>query len=167
LIFLIVTLTWKDNSSLQGVVKMTQLLIPHDGWVIVGDGRKAIFLRKEGDAKFPNLVVAKTIEAPENLATAEQGADKPGRAFSSADGRHGAVEQTDWHRLAEDHFARTVATAIDQLRMLESVGWLALVAPPHILSVWRKFLSEHSRAAIKAELPKELTRHSVYEIERL
>jgi protein required for attachment to host cells len=146
---------------------MTQLLVPHDGWVIVGDGRKAIFLRNEGDAKFPNLVVAKTVEAPENLSTAEQGADKPGRAFSSADGRHGAVEQTDWHRLAEDHFARTVAAAIDQLCTLERVGWLALVAPPHVLSVWRKLLSERSRAVIRAELPKELTKHPVYEIERL
>ena len=33
---------------------MTKIDIPHDAFVFVGDGRKALFLRNEGDAKFPN-----------------------------------------------------------------------------------------------------------------
>ena len=31
------------------------LNIPHNALVFVGDGRKALFLRNDGDAKFPNL----------------------------------------------------------------------------------------------------------------
>ena len=35
---------------------MNKLAIPHDAFVFVGDGGKALFLRNEGDEKFPNLV---------------------------------------------------------------------------------------------------------------
>jgi len=146
---------------------MTALRIPNNGRVVVGDGRKALLLRNEGDALYPNLVVSETLQAPENLATAAQGADAPGRAFSSADGRRSAVEQTDWHRLAESAFARKVALAIDQLCQGADVHWLALVAPPHILSEWRDHLGDQTRKLVKAELPKELTKHPIYKIERM
>jgi protein required for attachment to host cells len=33
----------------------TALRIPHDAYVFVGDGRKALLLRNEGDAQYPNL----------------------------------------------------------------------------------------------------------------
>lgn len=32
---------------------MSLLKIPHNAFVFVGDGRKALFLRNEGDEKFP------------------------------------------------------------------------------------------------------------------
>ena len=34
---------------------MNKLGIPHNAMVFVGDGRKALFLRNDGDEKFPNL----------------------------------------------------------------------------------------------------------------
>ena len=34
---------------------MSKFLIPHDAWVFVGDGKKALFLRNAGDEKFLNL----------------------------------------------------------------------------------------------------------------
>jgi protein required for attachment to host cells len=34
---------------------MSKLTIPHDAYVFVGDGRKALFLRNAGDEKFLNL----------------------------------------------------------------------------------------------------------------
>ena len=34
---------------------MSTLRIPHDAIVFVGDGRKALFLRNDGDKKFPDL----------------------------------------------------------------------------------------------------------------
>src|SRR5215468_1631741 len=89
-------------------LKMSQLRIPHDAVVFVGDGRKALFLRNTGDAKFPNLRVERTF-VDDNPATHEQGSDKPGRAFSSVDARRSRVEQTDWHELEEKHFARDAA----------------------------------------------------------
>ena len=45
------------------------LKIPHQALVFVGDGRKALFLRNDGDAKFPNLRVEKVFENETLLRT--------------------------------------------------------------------------------------------------
>jgi protein required for attachment to host cells len=34
---------------------VNKLAIPHGAVIFVGDGRKALFLRNDGDQKFPNL----------------------------------------------------------------------------------------------------------------
>jgi protein required for attachment to host cells len=34
---------------------VNKLATPHDAMIFVGDGRKALFLRNDGDEKFPNL----------------------------------------------------------------------------------------------------------------
>jgi protein required for attachment to host cells len=46
--------------------------IPHDGIVFVGDGRKALFLRNEGDEKYPNLKTERVF-LDHNPPTHEQG----------------------------------------------------------------------------------------------
>ena len=53
------------------------LRIPHDAYVFVGDGRKALLLRNEGDAQYPNLKTENVYEN-DNPPTREQGTDKPG-----------------------------------------------------------------------------------------
>jgi protein required for attachment to host cells len=146
---------------------MLPVRVLKDGWIIVGDGRKALFLRNDGNVLHPKLVVFDTLAASENLATAAQGADRPGRMFNSADGRRSAVEQTDWHRLAEIQFGREVAAAIDQRCASKNVEWLALVAPPQTLAEWRGHLGAAALGAVKAEVAKELTRRPRSEIERL
>ena len=91
------------------------LKIPHNALVFVGDGRKALFLRNHGDAKFPNLRTEKVFEE-ENPSTHEQGSDRPGRVSEAAlAGRRSAVEPTDWHDIEEHRFARKVAAAMEQM----------------------------------------------------
>jgi protein required for attachment to host cells len=51
---------------------MTKIHLPHDAFVFVGDGRKALFLRNEGDEKFPNLKTERVI-TDVNPPTHEQG----------------------------------------------------------------------------------------------
>ena len=34
-----------------------KITLKHDGWLVVADGEKALFLRNEGDAEYPNLIV--------------------------------------------------------------------------------------------------------------
>src|SRR5208337_1796611 len=71
---------------------MSKLSIPHDAFVFVGDGRKALFLRNEGDEVFPNLVTERVF-VDDNPPTHEQGTDRPGRAFPSAHAiGHSAME---------------------------------------------------------------------------
>ena len=56
---------------------MKKISIPHNAFVFVGDGRKALFLRNEGDEKFPNLKTERVF-LDKNPPTHEQGTDKPG-----------------------------------------------------------------------------------------
>src|ERR1019366_8577343 len=68
-----------------------KLKIPHNAYVFVGDGRKALFLRNDGDEKFPNLKTEKVFEE-ENPSNHEQGTERPGHiGKGSQSGRRSAV----------------------------------------------------------------------------
>jgi protein required for attachment to host cells len=146
---------------------MNAILLPHDAWVLVGDGRKALVLRNEGDARFPNLKTTSVLDQGRVPPTAALGTDKPGRTFQSADGRRAGVDQTDWHELAEHRFAGEVAQALDARHTAGEIGALVVVAPPRTLAELRRSFSDGLRAKIIAEVDKDLTNHPVYEIERL
>jgi len=71
---------------------MSKLNIPHRAIIFLGDGRKALFLRNDGDEKFPNLKTEQVF-VDHNPPSHEQGTDKPGRLFAGAGagGRGGAA----------------------------------------------------------------------------
>src|SRR5450759_4293048 len=116
---------------------MNKLKIPHNAYVFVGDGRKALFLRNDGDEKFPNLKTEKVFEE-ENPPSHEQGTERPGRiSKGSQTGRRSAVVPTDWHDIEEHHFARMVAAALEQLIRVRKVKALIVVAPPKTLAELR------------------------------
>ena len=146
---------------------MTKIHIPHDAIVFVGDGRKALFLRNEGDEKFPNLKT-ESVFLDKNPPTHEQGTDKPGRLFAGAGagGRRGAVATTDWHDLEEHHFARVVAEALEKLVRERHVKALLIAAPPRTLADLRQALHKDVKACIIAEVDKDFTKQPVYEIEK-
>jgi len=146
---------------------MTKIDLPHNAWILVGDGRKAIVLRNEGDAIFPNLKTADALTTGRIPPTAEMGTDRPGRAFQSADGRRSGMDQTDWHDMAEQSFAGDVARALDARHAAGEIGALVVVAPPRTLAELRRSFSDGLRAKIIAEVDKDMTKHPVYEIERL
>jgi protein required for attachment to host cells len=146
---------------------MSLLKIPHDAFVFVGDGRKALFLRNHGDEKYPNLRAEQVFE-DDNPASHEQGSDRPGRVREAAlTGRRSAVEPTDWHDIEEHRFARKVAAAMEQLIRASKTKALIVVAPPRTLAELRHAFHADVQACILAELNKDLTRHPIMEIERL
>ena len=145
---------------------MTKLSIPHDGFVFVGDGRKALFLRNEGDEKFPNLKVERVL-TQDNPATHEQGSDRPGHASKgSGTNRRSGMEQTDWHDLEEHKFARDVAGALEGVVRSNGVKALIVVAPARTLADLRRAFHDDVKKKIIAEIDKDLTKHPVYEIEK-
>jgi len=145
---------------------MTKLRIPHDALVLVGDGRKALFLRNAGDAKFLNLVPERVF-LDDNPATHEQGSDRPGRAFKRAGtNRRSSMETTDWHELEEHRFARHVAEALERHVRARNVKAVVVVAPPRTLAELRHAFHADVKSRILAELDKDLTKQSVAEIER-
>ena len=135
--------------------------IPYGTWVVVADARKALQLSNEGDEHNLDLRVQRTINAPANERTSSQGSDRPGRAFSGS--RRSAVDQTDWHQLAESQFA---ASLVKTLFGKEQPHALILVAPPAFLAELRKHLPERVKSAVIAEIDKDLTHLPVAEIER-
>lgn len=144
---------------------MNKLRIPHNALVFVGDGRKALFLRNDGDEKFPNLKTEKVFE-DENPASHEQGSDRPGHLGKGSQGRRAAVESTDWHDLEEHHFVRRVAAALEQMIRADKAKALVVVAPPKTLADLRDAFHADVKARVMAEIHKDLTKHPVWEIEK-
>lgn len=145
---------------------MEKIRIPHNAFVFVGDGRKALFLRNDGDEKFPNLKTEEVFHDV-NPPTHEQGADRPGRAMSSVGAGRSSVSQTDWHDLEEHRFAREVAAVLEKVVRERKIEALVIVAPPRTLADLRQAFHADVKARIVAELHKDLTKHPVYEIEKL
>ncbi|MDE2375809.1 host attachment family protein [Bradyrhizobium sp.] len=142
---------------------MSSLKIPHNAFVFVGDGRKALFLRNEGNEKFPNLKTEQVFE-DDNPPTHEQGSDRPGR-LGKASGRS-AVEPVDWHDLEEHRFAHRVAAAMEKVVRERRAPALVVVAPPRTLADLRAAFHADVKAVIVAEIHKDLTRHPVGDIEK-
>jgi len=146
---------------------MSKINIPHGAIVFVGDGRKALFLRNDGDEKFPNLKTEQEF-VDHNPPSHEQGTDKPGRLFAGAGagGRRGAVATTDWHDLEEHHFARVVAEALEKLVRERKVKAVIVAAPPRTLAELRRAFHDDVKSHIIAEIDKDFTKQPIYEMEK-
>ena len=125
-------------------------------WVVVCDGSKALILENAGDARFPNL---RTREAYEHKhpATRELGSDVPGRAFASVGSTRSAVEQTDWHRQAEERFAAQVADLLYRMAHAHTFDHLVVIAAPKVLGNLRAAFHPEVATRVVAEVAKDLT----------
>lgn len=146
---------------------MLNILIPHKTWVLVGDGRKALVLCNEGDARLPNLRATTVFKGQDTPSTSQLGTDAPGRVVANAGGSHSAVEQTDWHDIAERQFAQVVAATLCEQERSGSFASIIVVAPPRTLASLREEFTAPLKAKIIAEVDKDLTRHPIPEIERI
>jgi protein required for attachment to host cells len=145
---------------------MAPVALQEGAWVLVGDGRRALLLVNEGDAKFPNLRRL-SVEWHDNPPTHDQGTDAPGRAFASPGGRRSAFEATDWHEIEESRFAATIAAKINDAARRRQFTQLLIVAPPKTLAELRRHLSDQARHNLAGEVGKDLTKHTIADIERL
>lgn len=142
-------------------------MLQHDAWVVVADGEKALFLRNEGDAKYPNLEVFREVR-DENPPTHEQGTDRPGRLNDGAGGLHkSAVQETDWHRIEKERFAKEIAERLYKAAHRGDYEKLIIVAPPLVMGEMRKELHKEVAERVIAEVPKTLTNHPIDEIEKI
>jgi protein required for attachment to host cells len=144
---------------------MDRLTIPQQGWVVVCDGVKALFLRNDGDADHLSLTLLKMSNQP-HPPTHELGTERPGRVFKSATTARSTVEPVDLHSEAETAFLIGVAEQLNRAVLDKKVAHLALVAPPKALGVLRRHLSNAARAAVVQEMDKDLAGLSVPDITR-
>jgi protein required for attachment to host cells len=139
--------------------------LPHNSVVLVADGRKMLFLRNEGDAEFPNLVVEKAQEQ-DNPATRDQATDSAGRASSPQGGVQSSVEPTDFHQIEEDRFAADAADFLKTGALKNKYDSLIVIAPPKTLGELRKHYHKEVSSRLKGELDKDLTGHPIKDIEK-
>lgn len=161
--------------------------VPHNAFVVVADGRKMLLLRNEGDPEHLNLQVERK-EIHENPKDSDQKTDAAGRASSTQSGANapsvaqggsmhargggaqfapsrGSMEETDYHQLAEDRFAAEVADMLKRQTLSNSVEGLIVAAPPRTLGELRKHYHKAVQARLLAEIDKDLTGHTVPQIE--
>lgn len=145
---------------------MGDFRLNHDMWVLVADGEKALFLRNEGDTKYPNLEVVRQMNG-DNPPTREQGTDRPGRLSDGPSVHRSAVADTDWHRIEKERFAQEIADRLYKMAHRGDFDQIVLVAPPAVLGEIRKEMHKEVEAKVSGEVAKTLTNHTVDEIERI
>lgn len=145
------------------MTKSDFLRIPHNAYVIVGDGRKALFLRNEGNGAALDLKTEQVFQN-DNPPTREQGTSPPGRSFQSVGSSRSSVEQTDWHEIGEQRFARTVTDALEALARDRDVPGFVIIAPPRTLADLRQAFGADIKHRIIAEIDKDLTGHPIKDI---
>ena len=145
---------------------MTGVRLKHGVWVIVADGEKALFLKNEGDATYPNLNVVRELHE-ENPPSREQGTDQPGRMSDGPSSHRSAVEEVDWHRIAKERFADEISERLYKMAHRGDFEEIVLIAPPLVLGEMRKKLHKEVESKVLGEVAKTLTGHPVYEIEKI
>jgi protein required for attachment to host cells len=140
--------------------------IPHGTWIAVADGAKALFLRNDGEWDALNFTEIHAFNSRKTARTSHMGTDRPGE-ISRAGSMKSAVEQTDWHQIEEQRFARFVEAELEKNFTEGQFKHLVVVAPAKTLAELRKHFSARLRAAIIREIDKDLTKHPLYEMERL
>lgn len=148
------------------MARESELRVPHNALVLVGDGQKALFLRNKGNPSRVSLVVEEILER-DNPPTRAQGSDRPGRVSASIGIARSAMEEADWHHIAKERFAAELSQALYRHAHANRFDKLVIIAPPKVLGDLRKAFHAEVTARISAEIPKELTSHPVAAIERL
>jgi protein required for attachment to host cells len=140
--------------------------IPHKSVVLVADGRKMLFLRNEGDAEHPNLVVEQK-EKQDNPSNTEQTTHAAGQKASPRGTPTSSVEPTDFHQIEEDRFAADAAEMLKMRAFDNDYESLIIVAPPRTLGELRKHYHKEVSDRLSGEIDKDLTGHPINEIEAL
>lgn len=162
--------------------------VPHQSVVLVADGRKLLFLRNAGDEVHPNLQVEHAEERA-NPADRDQKTDAAGAASSTQSGAgaprvaqggsghaqgggaqfapsRGTLGETDFHQLEEDRFAADAADLLKRRALANDYESLIIVAPPKTLGEMRKHYHKEVSDRLAGELSKDLTGHTIPDIEQ-
>ena len=134
--------------------------------VLVTDGRKTLFFRNEGDQNQIDLRTEAHDER-EDLTDGEMKTDAPGSIHQSAGYGHSTYEETDFKQQEEDRWAHSAADEVNRRALANDFEALAIIAPPRTLGEIRKKLHKEAERRVVCEIPKEMTRRPIPDIEAL
>ena len=135
-------------------------------WVVVADGKKALYFRNEDTDIHPQL---RTLSAAyiDNPPTREQGSERPGRMNDGSAGgaRKSSFESADWHQIGEDRFAKAITENLNKAAFADAFDHVVIFAPPKALGEMRTHYHDELRKRIIAEVDRDLTGHAIEDIE--
>ncbi|MEO7865762.1 MAG: host attachment family protein [Sphingomicrobium sp.] len=134
--------------------------------VLVTDGRKTLFFRNHGDANQIDLRTEAHDERAD-VKDSEMKTDTPGTNQQSAGYGRSTYEETDFHQLEEDRWAKQAAEEVNKRALTNDFEALAIIAPPKTLGELRKQLHKEAARRVVCEIPKEMTGHTIADIEKL
>ena len=127
--------------------------IPNGAIVAVVDGQKLNLFHNKGDEQHPTLAAMPAA----NIDTENHG---------SGGRHHTSAANPDHGLLAEDSHSAGVATMLNAEVEAGRIKHLIVVAAPRALGELRKHFSKRLSAVLVGEIAKDLTGHSVQEVEK-
>lgn len=142
--------------------------LPHNALVLVADGRKALFLRNQGDGLQIDLRTASHQER-EDRKDSDIKTDASGHAPAPTGTgvAGGTMGEADFHQLEEDHFARDLAARINAMALAGQFDALVVIAPARTMGELRPLWHKEVTARLVGEHVKEMTDRPVSDIEAL
>lgn len=129
------------------------MLLPNGATVAVADGAKLHLFRNSGDGGHPKLT-----------ATPVDAVDSDNKGSGS---RHGSsAANPDDSQMQEDGFAAGTAALLNKHVLDGSISHLVVIAAPRTLGELRKHYHKQLSAKLLGEVAKDLTGHSVADIEK-
>jgi protein required for attachment to host cells len=127
--------------------------IPKGATVAVADGERLNLFRNNGDEANPDLVALPAQE----VSNTNKGSGGRHRSSSA---------NPDDSQQEEDGFAEGIAGLLNKQVLDGKISTLIIVAAPRTLGELRKNYHQKLSAVLLGEIPKDLTGHSVLEIEK-
>ena len=140
--------------------------LANNALVLVTDGRKTLFFRNHGDINQIDLRT-EAHDKREDASDTEMKTDAPGSVGQSVTSGRSTYEETDFHQLEEDRWAKTAAEAVNKRALANDFEALAIIAPPKALGTLRKELHKEVERRIVLTLNKEMTDRPIPDIEEL
>ena len=144
------------------------MTLPNNALILVADGRKALFLRNQGDEQQIDLRTAshRTREdRKDSDIKTDAAGQSPAPGGSGLPG--GTMDEPDFHQQEEDRFARDLAEKINAMALAGQFDALVVVAPARTMGELRPLWHKEVSARILGEHVKEMTDRPIPDIEAL
>ena len=142
------------------------MALPNQALVLVADGKKMLFLRNHGDEELIDLRTEAHGER-QDRKDRDIKSDGPGSVQQSSGYGRSTYEETDFHQLDEDRWAKDAADELKKRALRNDFNALAIIAPPKVLGVLRKELHKEVERRVVLTLNKEMTDRPISDIEEL
>jgi protein required for attachment to host cells len=127
--------------------------LPHGAVVAVSDGEKLLMFRNSGTEADLKLAA---------LPNSSVGTDNK----NSGSRHHSSSSNPDESQMAEDSFASGTADVLNRKVLDGDIKHLVVIAAPRTLGELRKHYHKTLSAVLQGEIAKDLTGHSVGDIEK-